>query len=163
MGGHAGTALTPAVEERIVYVGGKSLLALDLESGDEVWSATSNSLSPAQDGWGAPPSIPAAPSSPSTTAASTGSTRPGPGTERRVAGRHPSVPHTTGRPGQHLWIVEGGTSSGVSAFGNSPGSESDSELMWTYEPESEGDWHMAAADNRVFLLHEGSVVALPVF
>jgi eukaryotic-like serine/threonine-protein kinase len=35
--------------------------------------------------------------------------------------------------------------------------------MWTYEPESEGDWHMAAAGNRVFLLNEGSVVALPVF
>lgn len=54
LGGHAGTALTPAVEERFVYVGGKSLLALDLESGDEVWSASSNSLSPEQDGWGSP-------------------------------------------------------------------------------------------------------------
>ncbi|MFJ6853746.1 protein kinase [Streptomyces sp. NPDC091271] len=164
LGGHAGTALTPAVEERFVYVGGESLLALDLASGDEVWSASSHSLSPEQDGWGSP-----AISGGSLVAIDDGRLyrvdKASGAEDGYVAWPDSTLPSRTPPvvQGSTLWIVEGGTSSGVSAFGDSPSSESDGELMWTYEPESEGDWHMAAAGNRVFLLNKGSVVALPVF
>ncbi|MFF2406330.1 protein kinase [Streptomyces sp. NPDC058092] len=161
--GQARTALTPAVEDRFVYVGGKSLLALDLKSGDEVWSAASQSLNPDQDGWG----------SPATTDDSIAAIDDGrlyrvdkaSGSEAGVSWPDGTLPSRTPPvvQGNTLWIVEGGTSSGVSAFGNSPSGESDGRLMWTYEPESKGLWHMAAAGNRVFLLNRGSVVALPVF
>ncbi|WP_405796561.1 protein kinase domain-containing protein [Streptomyces sp. NBC_01506] len=161
--GHATTALTPAVEERFVYVGGKSLLALDLETGDEVWSAASQSLTPEQDGWGAP--------------AITGDNLAAidnsllyrvdkaSGTGGQVSWPDGTLPSRTPPvvQGNTLWIGEGGTSSGVSAFANNPGGEADGRLMWTYEPESEGPWHLAAAGNRVFLLNKGSVVTLPVF
>ncbi|MFB4423392.1 PQQ-binding-like beta-propeller repeat protein [Streptomyces sp. QL37] len=164
LGGHAGTALTPAVEGRFVYVGGKSLLALDLESGDEVWSASSHSLSPEQDGWGSPVI-----SGGSLVAIDDGRLyrvdRTSGSEDGFIAWPDGTLPSRTPPvlQGSTLWIVEGGTSSGASAFGNRPGSQTDGELMWTYGPESEGDWHMAAAGNRVFLLNKGSVVALPVF
>ncbi|MFJ8861142.1 serine/threonine-protein kinase [Streptomyces sp. NPDC102451] len=162
--GHAGTALTPAVEERLVHVGGKSLLALDLESGDEVWSAASHSLDPDQNGWG----------SPAITGDHVAAIDDGrlyrvdkaSGTEGGyLAWPDGTLPSRTPPvvQGRSVWVIEGGSSSGVSAFMNFPGDESDSDLMWTYEPESEGPWHMAAAGNRVFLLNKGSVVALPVF
>ncbi|MFG2557597.1 protein kinase [Streptomyces sp. NPDC048496] len=161
--GHAGTALTPAIEERFVYVGGKSLLALDLQSGDEVWSAASQSLNPDQDGWGSP-----AITDDYIAAIDDGRlyrVDKASGTEGQVSWPDGTLPSRTPPvvQGNTLWIVEGGTSSGVSAFGNIPSDESDGLLMWTYEPESEGPWHMAAAGNRVFLLNKGSVVALPVF
>ncbi|MFD4896861.1 serine/threonine-protein kinase [Streptomyces sp. NPDC058411] len=164
LGRHAGTALVPLVEDRLVYVGGKSLLALDLESGDEVWSAASHSLDPEQGGWG----------SPTTAGAYIAAADDGRlyriDKASGVDGGHVSWPEGTlpsGTPpvvqGNTLWAVEGGGSAGVSAFANTSGSESDGDLMWTYEPESGGSWHMAAGDNRVFLLNKGSVVALPVF
>ncbi|MFJ1550214.1 PQQ-binding-like beta-propeller repeat protein [Streptomyces sp. NPDC088246] len=163
LGGHARTALTPAIEERFVYVGGKSLLALDLQSGDEVWSAASQSLNPDQDGWGSP-----AIADDHIAAIDDGRlyrVDKASGSEADVSWPDGTLPSRTPPvvQGNTLWIVEGGTSSGVSAFGNVPGGESDGRLMWTYEPESEGPWHMAAAGNRVFLLNKGSVVALPVF
>lgn len=153
---HATTALTPAVEEQIVYVGGKELAALDLRTGDEIWSAPSESLNPAQDGWGSP----------------TIGDRylaviddgrlyrvdKSTGLERHIAWPDSTTPSRILPPvaeGHSLWIAEGGTSSGVSAF--------DDSLVWTYEPESEGPWYMAGAGHRVFLLNRGSVVALPVF
>ncbi|MBM7437772.1 serine/threonine-protein kinase [Streptomyces sp. HB132] len=164
LGGHAGTALTPAVEGRFVYVGGKSLLALDLETGDEVWSASSQSLNPDQDGWGSPVTtddhIAAIDDGRLYRVDKASGTDSGliSWPDGTVPSRTPPVVQ-----GHTLWIVEGGTSSGVSAFGNNPGSESDGDLMWTYEPDSEGPWHAAGAGNRVFLLNRGSLVALPVF
>lgn len=164
LGGHAGTALTPAIEERIVYVGGKSLLALDLETGDEVWSASSQSLNPDQDGWGSPVTtddfIAAIDDGRLYRVDKASGTDDG-----HISWLDGTLPSRTPPvvQGHTLWIIEGGTSSGVSAFGNTPGSESDGDLMWTYEPESDGPWHAAGADNRVFLLNKGSLVALPVF
>ncbi|MEV0775014.1 PQQ-binding-like beta-propeller repeat protein [Streptomyces sp. NPDC050428] len=163
LGGHASTALTPAVDERFVYVGGKSLLALDPQSGEEVWSAASQSLNPDRDGWGSPAIT-------DDTIAAIDDSKlyrvdKASGTGGRISWPDGTLPSRTPPvvQGNTVWIGEGGTSSGVSAFGNFPGDESDGRLMWTYEPESEGSWHMAAAGNRVFLLHKGSVVALPVF
>jgi eukaryotic-like serine/threonine-protein kinase len=163
LSGHAKIALTPAVDERFVYLGGKLLVALDLQSGDEVWSVASQSLNPERDGWGSP-----AMSDDYVVALDDGRlyrVNKESGAESIVSSPDGTLPSRTPPvvQGNTLWILEGGTSSGASAFGSFSGYASDDRLMWTYEPESEGPWHMAAAGNRVFLLNKGSVVAMPVF
>ncbi|MFI1397821.1 protein kinase [Streptomyces sp. NPDC020681] len=160
--GQATTALTPAVEKGIVYLGGKKLTALQIASGEEIWSTASDSFDPAE-GWVSP-----AINDNHIAALDSGILRrvfkesgtlsdlswPDSGTPSRL----PAVVE-----GKTLWIIEGGTSWGVSAFTDSLSEEADLELLWTYEPDSEGAWHVGAGGNRAFLLHKGSLVAMPVF
>lgn len=149
------TALTPVVEEETVYLGGEKLLAVNLRTGDEIWSSDSQSSNPSQDGWGAP-------TIDKGNLAVIDDGRlyrvdKAAGGEGQVAwpdGTEPSRGHPPVAEGRTVWITEGGTSSGVSAFNDA--------LLWTYGAASEGPWYMAGAGNRVFLLNKGSIVAMPV-
>ncbi|WP_149182272.1 serine/threonine-protein kinase [Streptomyces sp. TRM49041] len=161
--GHAMTALPPAIEEGFVYLGGSQLVALDLRSGEEAWTTASESLTPRQNGWGAPTV-----DNDRLVAADDGRLyRADRNTGEVIGVSWPEDTLPPGPPpliqGNTIWAVEGGDSSGVSAFGNVTSGESDGRLMWTYEPESDGPWHLAGAGNRVFLLNKGTVVAMPVF
>jgi outer membrane protein assembly factor BamB len=174
---NASSATAPAVEDGVVYMGGKALTAVDLTSGDEIWSLASESLSSQADNWG-PPTVDGS----RLIAVDDGGGRVVDKVGGEVISRFwldgtepPRTPAVV--QGNTYWVVEGGTSSGVSAFGK-PSSEHRDMLVWTYEsasddagsddsgsegPGSEGPWYVAAAGNRVFLLNSGSLVALPVF
>ncbi|GGT15082.1 hypothetical protein GCM10010271_17260 [Streptomyces kurssanovii] len=170
--GNASIATAPAVGDGVVYMGGKALTAVDLASGEEVWSLASESLSSGADNWG-PPTIDGS----RLIAVDDGGGRVVDKVGGEVISRFwldgttpPRTPPVL--QGNTYWVVEGGTSSGVSAFGKSS-SEHRDMLVWTYESDrdesgsngsgAEGPWYVAAAGNRVFLLHRGTLVALPVF
>ncbi|MEU4497511.1 serine/threonine-protein kinase [Streptomyces sp. NPDC023998] len=160
--GQTTTALTPAIEKGVVYLGGKHLTALQLASGAKFWSTASESLDPAE-GWSSP-----AIDGNHIAALDSGILRrvfKESGTLSDISWPDSSAPSRLPPvvESKTLWIIEGGRSSGVSAFTDSLSEDADLKLLWTYEPDSEGPWHMAAAGNRVFLLNKGTLVAMPVF
>lgn len=151
----ATSALTPAVADGVVYLGGKSLRALALASGGEKWARAGQGGS----GWSAP------------------AVRKG--VVYAVDGSDLSARRAD--DGAEMWtlpfaaddrpldapVAEGGSvwaavdmrgDQGVVAVDVRSGS-----IAWPYAPGAEGGWRLAAAGNRVFALQSGTLTAMPVF
>ncbi|MBU3868382.1 PQQ-binding-like beta-propeller repeat protein [Streptomyces sp. 4503] len=149
------TALAPVVADGVAYLGGKSLRALALVSGEEKWARAGQGGS----GWSAP------------------AVRKG--VVYAVDGSDLSARRAD--DGAEMWtlpfaaddrpldapVAEGGTvwaavdmrgDQGVVAVDVRSGS-----VAWPYAPGAEGGWRLAAAGNRVFALESGTLTAMPVF
>ncbi|MFF3318187.1 PQQ-binding-like beta-propeller repeat protein [Streptomyces sp. NPDC003035] len=158
--GQATTALQPVIEKGVVYMGGRTLTALTLD-GRQLWAVPSRTKPQGtQGGWG-PPVVDA---DGVTAADGVIVTRYGKDGGRGDywwadlnGGMPPLTPPVV--QGNCLWVVEGGYDDfGVSGF-----SKPSRKRVWTYERDDRGPWSMTGAGNRVFLISQGKVVAMPVF
>ncbi|MEY2231935.1 PQQ-binding-like beta-propeller repeat protein [Streptomyces sp. BF23-19] len=159
LGGQARSALRPLVMKDRVYLGGRKLTAVDIRTGASVWKdeETEATEAPQQGvgGWG-----PAASWREQVFAmdgaelcqvyTGTGGARP---MDRSPNGPAPhNPPHLEART---LWVVQG-DGRGVSAHSSVSG-----RRYWTWSAESRGPWGMSGAGNRVFLVNDGKLTALP--
>ncbi|WKX72922.1 serine/threonine-protein kinase [Streptomyces sp. XD-27] len=151
-------ALPPAIADGTVYLGGKSLVALELANGEQRWAHPSTA--PAM-GWG-PPVVQG-----KLLYAVDGSnlyardrrdgadawTLPVDSDTRTPPSQAPVV------EGNSVWVVT--TRAGLSGVmtADTRGGTS----AWTTTLGDEVPWRLAAAGNRVFLQHRGTLTAMPVF
>ncbi|MDW6059543.1 PQQ-binding-like beta-propeller repeat protein [Streptomyces sp. FXJ1.4098] len=152
--------IAPAVSEGIVYLGGKSLTARNLEDGEEIWSVPARSeLKKNYGGWGAP-----------TLDGDSLYALDGEEISRRDR-RHGDADWTRSLgdvlqqldppvvQGKTVWAnVHNLDSGGIAVLHKDTG-----EPAWTYARDGRGEWGMAASGNRVFLVHSGKLTAMPVF
>ncbi|MEU9860377.1 PQQ-binding-like beta-propeller repeat protein [Streptomyces sp. NPDC047971] len=152
--------LLPVIEKGVVYMGGRTLTALTLE-GRQIWAVPSRTTpKDDQGGWG-PPAV----DSDGVTAADgvivthydkDGGRGDGWWSDLN-GGTPPLTPPVI--QGNCVWIVEGSYDDfGVSGF-----SKPSRKRVWTYERDNRGPWSMTGAGNRVFLISQGKVVAMPTF
>ncbi|MGW7304951.1 protein kinase domain-containing protein [Streptomyces sp. NPDC054835] len=155
--GQSSGSLRPAVDDGTVYLGGRTLTAVTLATGERLWSidASSPRLT-----WG-PPAVDA-----------NGVTATQGRAVRRYAkdGSSPDFwyadlngdfpdPQPPVVQGDCVWTVESANGdSGVSGISIPEG-----KRVWTYERDNTGPWAMTAKANRVFLISKGKVAALPTF
>lgn len=150
---------TPGNVDYIVFLGGRTLTARKMNfSGDELWkaAATGDPRSGAG-GWGAP-LLDATGKNLICANGTTLSSFTTEGKELPVRGRaaRGPLPHTPLLlQGQTLWAVEG-EGRGVSAY-----SASDGKRFWTWAGDSRGPWAMSGVGNRVFLVNDGELTAMP--
>ncbi|MER7400265.1 PQQ-binding-like beta-propeller repeat protein, partial [Streptomyces sp. NPDC000151] len=150
-----GKALTPAVADGMVYLGGSSLTALSLKDGARKWAQPVDG----EDGCGAP--VPSGGSLYVAQGGELSARRPKDGS---VAWTLPmNLSEASVGPslaiGHSVWLADGEEGeNGVSTADTRSGA-----LAWTYAPGTRGPWHLATADNRVFLLQAGTLTAMPVF
>ncbi|MFD7261406.1 PQQ-binding-like beta-propeller repeat protein [Streptomyces sp. NPDC059874] len=158
--GKSGAAIQPTVVQRkdsgrtshTAFLGGRTLTALTFPGGKEAWKAD-----PPQNGasWGAPKlhgdMVIAA--SGTTLSAFTLDGRQLPLNGRAVRGPLPPTPLVV--QGGALWAVEA-DGQGVSAY-----STADGERLWTWSAKSRGPWGMSGVGNRVFLVNDGKLTAMP--
>ncbi|MFF4445999.1 PQQ-binding-like beta-propeller repeat protein [Streptomyces sp. NPDC001502] len=159
LGGQAKSALQPLVVKDVVYLGGRNLTALDIRTGVSVWkdeeTKATEAPQPGAGGWG-----PAA-SSGDMVFAMDGTALCEVYTELGGAlaldrGAKGPVPHTPPHVGAGtLWVVQG-DGQGVSAHSIVSG-----RRYWTWSPASRGPWGMSGAGNRVFLVNDGKLTAMP--
>ncbi|MFC9293528.1 protein kinase [Streptomyces sp. NPDC057011] len=147
---------TPGDIDYTVFLGGRTLTAHRMVTGDELWKAAATG-EPRQGagGWGAPmldgKNLVCANGTTLSSFTTEGKELPA----RGQAARGP-LPHT--RPlleGQTLWAVEGG-GKGVSAY-----SSTDGKRFWTWAADSSGPWALSGVGNRVFLVNDGNLTAMP--
>ncbi|WP_405942322.1 protein kinase domain-containing protein [Streptomyces sp. NBC_00207] len=161
LSGQAKSAVQPLVVDDVVFLGGRSLQALNVGTGVEVWdnkwNKNTSSEEPQQGagGWG-----PAAlqdryvlamdGTSLSQVPRDSGLAFP---TRRSVPGPIPHTPPVV--EGRTVWFVEA-DGRGVSAH-----STIDRGRFWTWSPESRGPWGLSSAGYRVFLVNDGKLTAMP--
>ncbi|MFG3253610.1 serine/threonine-protein kinase [Streptomyces sp. NPDC048172] len=152
-------ALAPAVHGGTVYLGGRELAALTLSGGQRAWGHRADAAT----GWGAPVV------SGNTVYAVDGAflkarTRTD-GAEKWTLGQNISgeLPRAAAPvvQGRTVWCAKDSTkdasTQGVVAADTRGGQEA-----WPYSQGSGGSWHLAAAGNRVFVLHGKTLTAMPV-
>ncbi|WKD32033.1 protein kinase domain-containing protein [Streptomyces xanthophaeus] len=159
LGRQAKSALQPLVVKDVVYLGGRSLTALDIRTGAAVWKEKETEATEAPQsgagGWG-----PAASSGDRVfamdgTALSQVFTELGGALALDRSAKGP-VPHTPPHvEAGALWVVQG-DGQGVSAHNMVSG-----RRYWNWSPESRGPWGMSGAGNRVFLVNDGKLTAMP--
>jgi eukaryotic-like serine/threonine-protein kinase len=152
--------LLPAVAQGVVYLGGTSLTALDLADGEEKWSQPSVSFgSEDSEGWTAP-------------AVSGGYVYAADGIELQQRKATDGSPSWTCRldydippldpptvQGHSVWIgLDRTGAAGIATVRTNNGSEA-----WLHSANVGGEQQMTAAGNRVFVLREGELTAMPVF
>ncbi|MFB6613163.1 protein kinase [Streptomyces sp. NPDC056367] len=158
--GKSGSALQPVIAKHedssslsyTVFLGGHTLKALRLPSRDALWKAD-----PPKSGtvWGAPllhgdKVIAASGGTLSAFNLEGGQIAL---TGRAVRGPLPPSPLVL--QGGALWAVEA-DGQGVSAY-----SATDGKRLWTWSAKSSGPWGMSGAGNRVFLVNDGKLTAMP--
>ncbi|WP_317852420.1 serine/threonine-protein kinase [Streptomyces venezuelae] len=156
--GQARSALRPLVMKDVVYLGGRSLTALDIRTGAAVWKTETRATTapqPGAGGWG-----PAA-AWRDRVFAMDGTALCQVFTE--LGGALPLDSSAKGTPPHHpphaeagtLWVVQG-DGRGVSAHSVVSG-----RRYWTWSAESQGPWGVSGAGNRVFLVNDGKLTAMP--
>ncbi|GAA2103641.1 hypothetical protein GCM10009801_78690 [Streptomyces albiaxialis] len=152
-------ALAPAVHGGTVYLGGRELTALTLAGGKRKWGHRAD----AETGWGAPAvagNVLYAVDGAFLKARSRTD-----GGEKWALGQSISGELPRGAApavqGHTVWFAkdaekDAGTQ-GVVAADARAGQEA-----WPYSQGTGGDWHLAAAGNRVFVLHGSTLTAMPV-
>ncbi|RNG09412.1 PQQ-binding-like beta-propeller repeat protein [Streptomyces botrytidirepellens] len=153
--GQGSTPLTPAVADGTVYLGGRTLAALSLADGKEKWARTASG----DLGWSAPAvrdGVVHAVDATDLTArqASDGSdiwSLP------VVSEQHPLAPPVV--QGNSVWaMIDDFGQRGIVAVDARRGS-----VAWPYAQGGAGSWRLTGAGNRVFLLHNEKLTAMPVF
>ncbi|MEU1806225.1 serine/threonine-protein kinase [Streptomyces sp. NPDC019937] len=149
------TSLPPVVVEGTVYLGGRTLAALTLSNGKEKWARSAADES----GWSAP-------------AVWKGVVYAVDGTDlsaRRADGGSDmwTMPFASqDRPldapvvvENSVWVVaDAGGTGGVQVVDSREG-----KAAWPYTAGTGGSWRLTGAGNRVFLLHNEKLTAMPVF
>ncbi|MEU9796468.1 protein kinase [Streptomyces sparsogenes] len=153
-------SIAPTISDGIVYLGGKSLTARKLLDGEELWSLPARSkLYSGSGGWGAAVLDGDALYALDGAEMSRRDKRDG-----KVDWTHsfgdfipPLYPPVV--QGNSVWVNVGLTGSkGIAVLHKDTG-----KPAWTYTDNGSGDWGMAASGNRVFLVHDSSLTAMPVF
>ncbi|MFJ4777459.1 protein kinase [Streptomyces sp. NPDC088762] len=146
-----------SADHTIVFLGGRTLTARKMNfTGDELWKAAATG-DPRQGagGWGAPlldgKNLICA--NGTTLAAFTTEGKELPARGRAARGPLPHNPLLI--QGQTLWAVEG-EGRGVSAYSSTSGNR-----FWTWSADSSGPWAMSGVGNRVFLVNDGKLTAMP--
>ncbi|MGW7436246.1 protein kinase domain-containing protein [Streptomyces sp. NPDC054849] len=155
--GQARSAVQPLVVNDVVYLGGRSLSALNIRTGDQVWKGITAAEAPQQGagGWGPAVLRNAGVFAMDGTALTEVNMELGGPFPRDRTARGP-VPHTPPVvQGGTVWVVQG-DGQGVSAHSVVAG-----RRFWTWSPASRGPWGMAGAGNRVFLVNDGKLTAMP--
>ncbi|MGW2327135.1 serine/threonine-protein kinase [Streptomyces sp. NPDC001700] len=154
--GQGTTPLTPAAADDTVYLGGRTLAALSLADGKEKWARTATG----ELGWNAPAvrdGVVHAVDGTDLTArrASDGSDT---WTVTVIASEdHPLAPPVV--QGNSVWVmIDDFGQRGVVAVDARRGS-----VAWPYAQGGAGDWRLMGSGNRVFLLHNEKLTAMPVF
>ncbi|WP_052869282.1 serine/threonine-protein kinase [Streptomyces niger] len=150
-----GRALTPAVADGTVYVGGRSLTAYGAADGARKWSQPVNG----EHGSGAPTVRGGVLYLADGTDLSV--RRASDGTEEWTLPLD-GLALSTAPPvvvGHGVWVASTGREQDTVAAVDTRGGS----VAWSYTPGTRGDWHLATADNRVFLLQAGTLTAMPVF
>ncbi|PWK75086.1 serine/threonine protein kinase [Streptomyces sp. CG 926] len=155
----ARSALRPLVLEDRVYLGGRKLTALDIRTGTSVWkdeeTEATGALRKGTGGWGPATSWSGRVFAMDGAALCQVYTETGGALamDRSPNGPVPhNPPHVEART---LWVVQG-DGRGVSAHGVVSG-----RRYWTWSAESRGPWGMSGAGNRVFLVNDGKLTAMP--
>ncbi|MFJ9829391.1 protein kinase [Streptomyces sp. NPDC101160] len=146
--------LQPAVENDTVYLGGRTLTARTLTTGERLWALDGHGE------WG-PPALD--PAGLTVTNGGLAYRYQKDGTRDELWIVTLNSPYPSQQPpvsqGDCIWVIEGDSgTAGVSGL-----SRSRKDRVWTYEPGNSGPWAMTAAGNRVFLVSRGKVVAMPTF
>lgn len=153
-------SIAPAISDGIVYLGGKSLTARKLLDGEEVWTLPARSkFYSGSGGWGAPALDGDALYALDGAEISRRDRRDGKSDWTHSFGDFipPLYPPTV--QGTTIWANVSLTGSkGIAVLHKDTG-----KPAWTYAGEGSGDWAMAGSGNRVFLVNEGSLTAMPVF
>ncbi|MFE2182742.1 serine/threonine-protein kinase [Streptomyces sp. NPDC059455] len=149
------TALAPAVADGTVYLGGRTLTALTLSTGEKKWAQPSGGGS----GWSAPVVAKDVVYAVDATDLSARRTDDGTDAWTLTFASEDSSRETPVIARNSVWAGAGEAGSrGVAAVDIRGGS-----LAWPYTQGTEGRWALAAAGNRVFMLHNGTLTAMPVF
>nr|WTB05138.1 PQQ-binding-like beta-propeller repeat protein [Streptomyces antimycoticus] len=152
---HGTTALAPAVADGTVYLGGRSLTALTLSTGEKNWSQPSGG----GHGWGAPVVEKDVVYAVDATDLSARRTDDGTDAWTLTFASEDSSQDAPVIAGNSVWAGAGEAGSrGVAAVDTRDG-----RLAWPYTQGTEGRWALSAAGNRVFMLHNGTLTAMPVF
>jgi outer membrane protein assembly factor BamB len=153
--GQGSTPLAPAATDGTVYLGGRTLAALSLADGEEKWARTATG----DLGWSAPTvrdGVVHAVDATDLTAhrASDGSEA---WTVTVASEQHPLVPPVV--QGNSVWTVPDDYGQmGIKTVDSRSGS-----VAWPYAQGGAGAWRLTGSGNRVFLLHNGKLTAMPVF
>ncbi|MFJ7591999.1 protein kinase [Streptomyces sp. NPDC097617] len=156
-GDQARSALQPLVVKDVVYLGGRTLAALDIRTGAEVHKEIRATESPERGtgGWGVPALRGDYVYAMDGTALCQISRERGTHLPQDRSAKGP-LPHTPPVvQGRTVWIVQG-DGQGVSAH-----STIDGGRFWTWSAASRGPWGMSGAGNRVFLVNDGNLTAMP--
>ncbi|MFE5534564.1 protein kinase [Streptomyces sp. NPDC056492] len=155
--GQAKSAVAPLVDKDTAYLGGRNLTARDLADGKVKWKAdeAEHGALPATAGWGPP--VPYGDYVIGVHGSVLSWARTGTGLPwSKVRGGKGSLPNTPPVvQSRTVWAVEAG-GHGVSAYSAEHGA-----LYWTLAPESQGPWGVSGAGNRVFLVNDGKLTAMP--
>nr|WP_232546166.1 PQQ-binding-like beta-propeller repeat protein [Streptomyces antimycoticus] len=152
---HGTTALAPAVADGTVYLGGRSLTALTLSTGEKKWSQPSGGGY----GWGAPVVAKDVVYAVDTTDLSARRTDDGTDAWTVTFASEDSSQDAPVIAGNSVWAGAGDAGSrGVAAVDTRGG-----RLAWPYTQGTEGRGALSAAGNRVFMLHNRTLTAMPVF
>ncbi|MDX3233440.1 protein kinase domain-containing protein [Streptomyces sp. ME19-01-6] len=152
--------IAPAVSKGIVYLGGKSLTARKLQSGEEIWSLPAKSeFKKTYGGWGAPVLDGDALYALDGEEISRRDRRDGKADWTRSLGDVLQQLDPPVVQGKTVWAnVHSLDSGGIAVLHKDTG-----KPAWTYARDGSGGWGMAASGNRVFLVHGGKLTAMPVF
>ncbi|WP_308431045.1 protein kinase domain-containing protein [Streptomyces nojiriensis] len=157
LGGQAKSAVQPLVVNDVVYLGGRSLSALDIRTGKQIWEEIKATEAPQRGagGWGPAVVKNASVFAMNGTELTEVNMKLGGPFPRDRTARGP-VPHTPPvvQAGT-VWVVQG-DGQGVSAHSVVAG-----RRFWTWSPESRGPWGMSGAGNRIFLVNDGKLTAMP--
>ncbi|WP_327416922.1 serine/threonine-protein kinase [Streptomyces sp. NBC_01233] len=159
VGNQAKSALQPLVMEDVVYLGGRSLTALDIRTGVAVWKEKETKATEAPQtgagGWGPAASWGDRVFAMDGTALCQVYTELGGALpmDRSAKGPPPHTPPVV--QAGTVWVVQG-DGQGVSAHSIVSG-----RRYWTWSPESRGPWGMSGAGNRIFLVNDGKLTAMP--
>ncbi|WP_055556894.1 PQQ-binding-like beta-propeller repeat protein [Streptomyces sp. NBRC 110028] len=149
------TPLAPVTADGTVYLGGRTLAALSLADGEEKWARTATG----DLGWSAPAvrdgTVHAVDATDLTARrASDGSDT---WTVTVSSEQHPLAPPVV--QGNSVWtVIDDYGQRGITTVDARSGS-----VAWPYAQGGAGAWRLAGAGNRVFLLHDEKLTAMPVF
>ncbi|GGT90886.1 serine/threonine-protein kinase [Streptomyces lateritius] len=158
--GQGTTALQPLVDGDTVYLGGRTLAAVALAEGRQLWAVDAYTKPEGTEGGWGPPALDGegviAADGAFVYRFTTSGTRDTTLFADLKGTRSPLTPPVI--QGHCIWVIEGMPEFGVSAL-----SKPSDKRVWTYERDDRGPWTMTGAGNRVFLISRGKVVAMPVF
>ncbi|MFH8775240.1 protein kinase [Streptomyces sp. NPDC017958] len=159
---HQEVTVRPAVYDDTVYINGRSLDARRLDDGEKIWSTKLGDWETDWDKWG-PPKVYA-----DAVYANAGdSTRyldPYGGKVLWDAWQSASYASPVVRQGHAVWALRSVTTvGGASKMVINAVRASDGEDAWRYEFGTPAYMRLAAAGNRIFVMYDGSVIALSTF